>query len=53
MATIVWSYQSFLGDDFIPYHRIICFKYGSLLYSGKYLKCSDSIWIVPNTIMEE
>ena len=54
-AVTVWHYMSTLGDanGLRLTKRLICFLAGSIEYNGDYLRCSDSVWIVPNTIVEE
>lgn len=54
-AVTVWSYMSTLGDanGLRLTKRIICFLSGSIQYNNGCLGCSDSVWIVPNTIIEE
>lgn len=47
IAIVVWSYRA------VPFHRIVCFRLGSIVYNGGWLSCSDSVWIVPGTIRDE
>lgn len=48
----VWSYMT-VDDYGKPYHRKIFFRAASIDYTGRWLGPSDSVWIIPGTLLSE